>query len=366
VRKAKRNTKFRQAVRSVPDMRELERLSPGFKLPQTPTQQYTDADAFHDALRQQDDALAFVNGRYVQRIGLDGAVAGTDYRLTPEAFDDICRLGKAPSKFVGDLAQYNPELALEVLYEIINGPFHSRDTDLIVDTRDGLVLAAIDADKHSWVQPLDVFESAVTAITSTELSRGWVEGVRMHFSLLSPEWLEPRDGDKVRFGASFDVDNSMGCQAFVSDYWERLLCANGMTGSDKVSTTRVDYGKTADPLMMVQRAAVTAGARARELLPVMESAATLILPGEGLELMEGFVAGHKNGGKKVAQKVIDLAVTEAQHEGRHADEVTIWNAVNGITYYAQHETKTMKQQRKLEELGHEALLNFVDAFKPAA
>lgn len=333
-------------------------LSPGFLLPKPPIQHFKSADPFFTAIQAQSDSVAMIDGKHVTRVDIEGNIEGTDWRLSHAAFSDLCHWMKTPVTFVKLLAKIEEALALDVVAAMIEGAFkQGKDKLLVIDTRFGRVEGIVGKDTYSPISHVDVWKYANTAMNDLEMSNGWLCGPQMRMTAIDPKKpVEPKKGDAVHFGATLGNAINGDGSCWVSDYFERLVCTNGMVARDKEHTERIEH--RGDVQYKVQEAVLKASTRSTLLGPAMHAAARTFLDAPGIKTIRTYLKEGRNGGSpKLDVAVTQAAMQEAVKDSRAEEEVTLWDFVNGITEHA-HTAKTLTRRTELEALGYRTLVRF--------
>ena len=338
----------------------------GFQLIRPPLQKFTALEGMLGAVQDQADNVALVDASVLTNVDIDGRIIGTgkgkdsDFQLSHAAFGDLCHFCKLPVSFIKRRAKMNEALAMEIVQDCLAHEFlHGSDRQLVVDVRTMRVDGIVGADTYSPIGNAEVMDYAMTAMPGLEFSNGWLEGPHMRVCATSPADLfesPVKVGDITKFGV--DVNNHINGDgsATIADYNERLKCTNGMTARDRGHCEHIVH--RGDVSFNVQSAVVRAANRAPILAAIMKKAASHLLQPSEVRALRAWLATPSNGGNpSLDQKVTGAAMREAQYEGRHEDEVSLWNFVNGVTEAA-HDTSSLNRRSELEALGYKTLQKF--------
>jgi hypothetical protein len=330
----------------------------GFVLPKPEVQRFRFIDGFQNALAEQKENTALVDGEHLSFIDIDGKVDGTDWRMSFAAFSDLCYWTKTPVAFVKRLAKIDEALALDVVRTMIEKMFkRGPEKMLVVDAKQNLINGIVGKDSYSSLANAHVLDYAMSSDTEMEFCEGWLAGPNMRFTTTTPKTVaEPNVGDIVNIGMSLESSINGDSSVKVSDFAFRLKCTNGLTARDSQHTERILH--RGDVEFNVQQAVVCSAARASQLKPMMDAAAKNFLGPEGVATIRQFISNPKNGGSpSLDVKVVKNAMLEAKDEGRPEEEVTVWNFVNGVTQAA-HDTKSLDRRLELEAVGYRTLAKF--------
>jgi len=157
----------------------------------------------------------------------------------------------------------------------------------------------------------------------------------------------------VNLGIS--VENAInGNRSFLVDqYNERLVCTNGMLRRGRGHTSRIPH--QGDIELKAQQAVVQAADQAIEMVPLMRhSAERLMMPDDIRKARRVIGDTTRGGGRSLSATVVQSAMRESATEGRQAEEVTLWNFVNGVTEAA-HSAKSLQRRVQIESLGFDLL-----------
>lgn len=331
----------------------------GFKLVSPKLHRFQNPDAFLKALKEQAENTVLIPGEKLDaEINIEGDVGKTGWRLSKAAFGDLCHWTKVPVSFIKRLARIDETLALDVLEEMIGSSFYmGPDKSLVIDVREGRIEGIVGAATYAPVTSDEVVKWALSATPDLGMSQGWTFGPTMRMTCVSEQRIaEPIEGDIVRMGMTLQNAVHGDCSVKVSDYAFRLKCLNGMTAREHQHTETVRH--VGDVKFNVQKAIVGAADRSEHLAPYMKAAASKLLGPKGIKTVRQWIAHPKNGGNpSLDNKVTMIAQEEAMDEGRPAEEVTLWNFVNGITASAK-DAKTINRQTELEAFGYRTLVRF--------
>ncbi len=352
---------LRTQLRNSTQMAESVR---GFQLEAPTPLEFEDGHRFREALERQKESVVALDCREfgrngLEKIGLNGEVEGTDYKLSKAAFGDLCNFAKIPVGFIKRLANSNPEQALEVVSSMLDVEFHrGARKAMVVDTTAKRIEGIVGAETYKAISNADVFDYVASVSEGTQFTKGWLQGPMMRTTFVNGDRpVEPQKGDIVQLGASVESAINGDMSVKIASYCERLVCSNGMTRKDNKHTAVIRHAGDVD--FNVQRAAVQCVQSADSFLHLMETAASQPIDSpESLDDMMAFIADSRNGGsEKLLRTSLSVAKEEAYTEGRDAGELTLWNMVNGVTAAAKH-TNGVKAQARTEQLGFDLMEHF--------
>lgn len=334
----------------------------GFQLDKPEPQHFQDAKMFEKALVAQKDAVVTLDCNEIgsmglSRIGINGEVQGTDYRLSQAAFGDMCNFSKVPVNFIKRLARADEQLALDVVESCLGHTFRRGSKKaMVVDTLSKRVEGIVGLDSYKPMPNADVFEYTMCASAEgLEFTNGWIQGPRMRMTVVNDlKPVEPQKDDVVKLGTNVESAINGDLSVRIATYCERLVCSNGMICRENGYAYGVRHQGEVE--FNVQKAVVDCAALSNIFAPKMEDAAKrLIESPEKLQEIMDFIASPKNGGNETLKRaVVELAKDEANSEGRELGEFTIWNFVNGVTAAA-HQLKSIQRKQEVEQLGFKLL-----------
>jgi len=335
----------------------LEHEFAGYTLQTPPSVGFgSNVDNLLQALVEQSEDTALIDGDNLNsRIGMDGSVEGTQWYLTNAAFGDLCHWTKTPVSFLKRLAKINEELAGEIMYTMIEKAFYAGPAKLLViDSTSGRIEGIVGKDTYKPLSNLNIVEWAQSAMPGLGVSGSWLSGPNLRVTCVSEKLrVEPVKGDVVQFGMSLENSIHGDCSAKVCDYNLRLVCTNGMTAREGRYMETVRH--VGDVQHEVQKAIVKSAQRAEAIAPMLVQSASRVLSANEVRSVKHFIADPANGGSpKLDKQSTQIAMVEAQKEGRAPDEVTLWNMINGVTELAK-EHKSVQRMVEIEALAFKTL-----------
>jgi hypothetical protein len=332
----------------------------GFDLLVPSTLQFKNASEFETALKVQHEHTAVMDADpdVFERIGIDGQIDGTDWRLSKAAFGDLCNFAGVPVAFIRRLALLNEQQALEVMETMIAKVFHaSAPKSLVLDTREGRVDGIVGKGTYSHIANKDALAYLLTAIPDLEMSSGWLSGPNMRVAaIIKTKPFEVKKGDVVHFGVNLTNAIHGDRSLKVAEYIERLVCTNGAIATEQGHFTAIVH--RGDVAYNTQKAVVDAASHADHILPRLQSAPKQMMMETDIFRIRDWLKEPKNGGSDGLDiRVTKAAMAEAQKENRVAEETTLWNWHNAITAVAK-ESPSMNRQAELEAMGYKALIRF--------
>jgi len=332
----------------------------GFKLERPTLLHFADHMDFAKAIKEQKDHLAMVDAKYLEKVELDGSIAGTDWRLSYAAFSDMCHLcaKPVPVTFIKNLTKANEALGLEVIEEALRVFFHrGQEKQLVIDTRNNRVEGIVGKESYSPISHSDVIEFTYSANPALRFTNGWLSGPMMRMTATTKDKpVEPKPGDVTLFGVNIENAIHGDRSVKVGDYAERLKCTNGMVARECGFVERVRH--VGDVAFNVQKAVLASAVKSEELAKFIDYSSARVLNEGEVENIRRYLADPKNGGgPKFEATVRDFTVEEAQGEGRPEGEVTLYNFVNGVTLAA-HTAKNLQRKTEIEAMGYTTLVRF--------
>jgi hypothetical protein len=350
-------TNLRQHLLSKP-LGEAGKDTKGFQLTSPQIVHYRVVDGFRESIHKQREDTIQVDALHLKRIGLNGELVGTDWRLHNAAFGDLCNFCNCPSGFVKRLSRIDEALALDVMNTLIETVFHSGpEKSLVIDGTSGAVFGIVGTKTYTPITNEDTFDWAMSALPDAAFTNGWMEGPKMRFTLTKGEKpIEPKKGDIIKAGISVENAINGDASCLVNDYLERLVCTNGMVHHEAKGASAIRHQGDAE--FKVQKAVCAASQRVDTIAPLLAKAADLFLDAPSIEEIRRFIADSKNGGNvHMDVKVAKGAMRQAQQEGRPEEEVTLYNFVNAVTELA-HEATNIERKVSIESLGYKVLTEF--------
>jgi hypothetical protein len=314
---------------------------------------------FQRAVHEQSDAVATIDASCVGTVGMNGEVLDpkgnpTRLRLSRAAFSDLCNFLNVPVAFIQRLGVQDERVAMDVLESCVRHGFDGSNRHLVIDTRSNRVDGIVSANCYEPLSNRNALSYVLAAGRDLEVAEGWLAGPRMRVNAVAPQTHEARKGDIVRVGVR--ADNSIaGDGAFLSAiYALRLVCTNGMTSVDAEQSIRIVHRAGIED--EVQRS-VSRAFEATEPLPALMRAAAgrMLTTAADISNMRKFIA--EQGGAKLEEAVLHVAMNEAELEGREPDEVSVWNFVNGLTAHAKT-APNLTRRAQIEDLGYRTLRRF--------
>lgn len=338
------------------------RVRKGFQFATPTTSVFEERDAFFTSLHAQRENYTAVDAAALTTVDVEGKVEGNDgFRLTAEAFADLCKLVNVPLSFVLKLAKRNEALALQVLDDAIDSHFDKGgDKVLLVDAATGRVDGVTMADGYDPVPNADVMEMALSANEDMRMTRGWLEGPATRMTLVSAKKHEAAVNDLVQVGVS--IGSTVGGRGAitVAEYAERLKCLNGMTSRDCERVQTILQGSEGVDDALV-RVLIECSQRVEDTVPMMQNAARLFLNREGVRRIRRYLSAARcGGGRSLEVEAVRGAVAEAAEDGRSEGELCLWDFVNGVTEAAKA-APTLNRRRDLESVGYSLLSGVLDA-----
>lgn len=338
----------------------------GFNLDKPEPQHFKDATMFRKALAVQKDAVVPLDCREIGhrglwRVGINGEVEGTDYRLSQAAFGDLCNFSQIPTNFIKKLAKSDEGLALDVIQSMLESTFHrGAKKAMVVDTLSKRVEGIVGMDTYSPLANIDVLDYALCADEAgLTFTNGWLQGPRMRVTIVNDlKPVQPRKDDIVKLGTNIESAINGDLSVRLATYCERLVCTNGMICREAGYAEAIRH--QGDIQFNVQKGVVDCAAVANVFAPKMERAATQVIEDvTELTRILDFIGSPRNGGNETLKRaVIELAKDEAKAEGRELGELTVWNVVNGVTAAA-HQLKSIQRKTEVEQLGYALMREFV-------
>lgn len=329
----------------------------GFVLPVPALQRFDSQEGLIDACRVQAETVELLDANWMEDVDIDGRVNGSDYRLSPAAFGDLCHIGKMPVSFVKGLAEENESLALDVMHHCINARFQARDRLLLVDTVNNRIDGIVGKNTYSAVTNKNLIEWLQTVSPGAKIAHGWLEGPNLRVVTVDAHApCEIQLNDVVHVGV--DASNSMSGEGSVTltAYNERLVCSNGMRRREDGYEASIRH--TGDAAYKVQQAVVQVAASSLDILPLLRKSAVTYLTAEMLRSIRHFVAEPSHGGSPTLDKsMTKLAQSNAVNAGRKAEELTVWDMVNGVTEAA-HDVSSLKRRVEIEAFAHVVLRRY--------
>lgn len=332
----------------------------GFEFARPEYRAFHDEATFRTAVREQADALALLDAGHLSKIDVNGRLVdfGEEWRLTKEAFGQLCHHAKLPVTYVTRLAERDEALALQVVEEAISGAFRKDPRQLVVNTGTRLVEGVFDEFEFDPLSNARLLDFVLSQEGEQELTRAWIEGPNARMTVIDRlHVLEPKVGDVVHIG--LDAQTRLGHRhaALFDLYNERLSCANGMLVRNKSISARVPAG--ADIEIAAQAAIVRVSMDTHTLGPMMRESARLHFDEVGLGRMIGRLLDPRRGGSHdLLKRAVATADRERLRDGRDEGDFTLWDFVNGVTEAAKT-ARTMSRETELEGLGYNVMGEFL-------
>ena len=326
----------------------------GFDLESPDLVLYCTAQDFSEALQQQRDDIVILPASDLKEVGIDGAIAGTEWKLSKAAFSDLCNFTGMPQSFIKRLAVISESTAMEVIRDVVRSSFQGATRELVIDTRLNRVEGIVGKDTYSHISNAEAFEYVLSASPGLSLSRGGLCGPSMRATFIDRNRpLEPRKGDIIHTGCDL-LNNITGQSAIeLSGYLERLVCTNGAVARTAKHYSRIEH--RSDVVQQMQSAAIRLSQSLSDTLPLLRRATTYAMGPQDIDTVREFLRSPRGGGSATYDQRITLAaMAEARAENRPEEETTLWNWHNAVTADAKTGT-SFKRQAQFEAVGFEVL-----------
>lgn len=285
-------------------------------------------------------------------------IVGTDWRLSKAAFGDLCHFAGVPSAFIRRFAQIDEAQALDVMETLINRVFHGgQGKSLVIDSRTGIVDGIVGAETYAHIPNQDALSYLLTAAPGLVMTQGWLTGPNMRaVAVTKDKPVEAKKGDIVHFGVNLENAIHGDRSLKVNSYFERLVCENGATCTEREGTVAVIH--RGDIAFNTQSAVVKVAAQSEEMIELVQSAPHYLMLDKDIRSMRSFLRDTAQGGNQTLDTTVTKeAQNEAAKENRPPEETTLWNWHNAITAHAKT-APSVNRRVELEAIGYKALVRF--------